>query len=138
MLLEASREGKICAALCYGVGSLVFTRDPANNYRSIIYGKKITAHPRAWDFHGELGYRPLYGTTVDNQPTDLMTPGYLYPLQDLAMDAVGPKGKVVFAEDASRSNPSVVYDHPFITGCAPESAIAFSNKIVEVLKNKER
>ena len=138
MLLEASHEGKICAALCYGVGALVFTRDPGNNYRSIIYGKKITAHPRAWDFHDEMGYNSLYGITADNQPANVVTPGFIYPLQDLAMDAVGPKGKVVFAEDASRSNPSVVYDHPFITGCSVESSIAFANKIVEVLKNKKR
>ena len=138
MLLEASHEGKICAALCYGVGALVFTRDPGNNYRSIIYGKKITAHPRAWDFHDELGYSSLYGITVDNQPANLATPGFVYPLQDLAIDAVGPNGKVIFADDASRSNPSVVYDHPFITGCSVESSIAFANKIVEVLKNKKR
>lgn len=138
MLLEASREGKICAALCYGVGSLIFARDPENNYRSIIYGKKITAHPRAWDFHTDMSYSSLYGITADNQPADVITPGFLCPLQDLAIDAVGPKGKVAFAEDASRTNPSVVYDHPFITGCSPESSIAFANKIVEVLKNRKR
>lgn len=138
MLLEASREGKICAALCYGVGSLVFTRDPQNHYRSIIYGKKITAHPRAWDFHDDMGYSSLYGITADNQPANVVTPGFIYPLQDLAIDAVGPKGNVISDEGASRSNPSVVYDHPFITGCSVESSIAFANKIVEVLKNKER
>jgi putative intracellular protease/amidase len=133
MLLEAFYQKKIIGALCYSVAALVFTRDPKNNYRSIIYGKKVTAHPRAWDFHDDMDHGFLYGATPDNQPTNVVTPGFIYPLQDLAVDAVGPKGNVAFAENASREKPSVVYDHPFITGCSVESSIAYAEKLVEVL-----
>jgi putative intracellular protease/amidase len=136
MLLEAYRTGKLIAALCYAVASLVFTRDPKNNYKSIIYGKKITAHPRAWDFHDDLDHSFLYGITPDNQPTNVITPGFIYPLEDLARDAVGPAGNVAFADNATREKPSVVYDHPFITGCSVESSIAFANKVVEVLNSR--
>jgi hypothetical protein len=66
----------------------------------------------------------------------VVTPGFIYPLQDLATDAVGPNGNVAFCDNASRENPSVVYDWPFITGCSVESSIAFANKIVEVLNSK--
>jgi len=57
-------------------------------------------------------------------------------LQDLAIDAVGSNGSVAFCDNATRENPSVVYDWPFITGCSVESSIAFANKVVEVLKSK--
>ncbi len=133
MLLEAFYANKLIGALCYSVAALVFTRDPKNNYKSIIYGKKVTAHPRVWDFTFDLDHSQLYGATPDNQATNVVTPGFLYPLQDLAIDAVGPNGNVAFAEKASREKPSVVYDHPFITGCSVESSIAYANKIVEVL-----
>lgn len=136
MLLEAFRTDKIIGALCYSVAALVFTRDPKNGYKSIIWGKRVTAHPRAWDFHDDIDHSFLYGATKDNQPTNVVTPGFIYPLQDLAIDAVGPKGEVVFADNASREKPSVVYDHPFITGCSVESSIAYAEKIVEVLKNR--
>jgi putative intracellular protease/amidase len=138
MLLEASRTGKLIGALCYAVASLVFTRDPKKKYKSIIYGKKITAHPRAWDFHFDLDHSFLYGITPDNQPTNVVTPGFIYPLQDIATDAVGPKGKVAFADNATREKPSVVYDHPFVTGCSVESSIAFANKIVGILKKMQK
>jgi len=136
MLLEASKAKKVCAALCYAVASLIFTRDPSNGYKSIIYGKNITAHPRSWDFHFDLDHSKLYGITPDNQPTNVITPGFIYPLQDLATDAVGPKGSVANCDKTTRENPSVVYDDPFITGCSVESSIAFANKVVEVLKSK--
>ena len=133
MLLEAVYTNKLICALCYTVASLVFTRDPKKNYRSIIYGKRVTAHPRAWDFQTPLDHSALYGITEDNQPTNVVTPGFLYPLQDLVIDAVGPDGECVFAEDATREKPSVEYDPPFITGASVESSIAFGEKIVEVL-----
>lgn len=138
MLLEAVRSGKLIGALCYAVASLVFARDPKNDYKSIIYGKKVTAHPRSWDFHDDIDHSFLYGITPDNQPTNVVTPGFIYPLQDLVRDAVGPKGHVEDADNANRENPSVVYDQPFITGCSVESSIAFANKIVEVLKDLEK
>lgn len=136
MILEAVRTNKIVGALCYSVAALIFTRDPKNNYKSVIYGKKVTAHPRAWDFHFDLDHSGLYGVTPDNQPTNVVTPGFLYPLQDLAIDAVGPNGNVAFADNANRENPSVVYDHPFVTGCSVESSIAYGEKLVEVLSKK--
>jgi putative intracellular protease/amidase len=136
LLLEGFRTKKLLCALCYAVAALVFTRDDKNEYKSIVYGKHITAHPRSWDFHFDLDHSKLYGITADNQPTNLITPGFIYPLQDLARDAVGPKGKVDDADKASRENPSVVYDEPFVTGCSVESSIAFANKIVEILKKR--
>ena len=137
MLLEAYRDNKVIGALCYSEAALVFTRDPENDYKSILYGKNVTAHPRAWDFHFDLDHSDLYGITPDNQPTNLVTPGFIYPLQDLVADAVGPEGSVAFAENADRENPNVVYDHPFITGCSVESSIAYGEKIVKVLKEKK-
>jgi putative intracellular protease/amidase len=133
MLLEAYRANKLCCALCYAVAALIFTRDPKNQYKSIIYGKNVTAHPRAWDFKDGIDHSFLYGVTPDNQPTNVVTSGFIYPLQDLATDAVGPKGSVANCDNANRENPSVVYDHPFVTGCSVESSIAFANKIVEIL-----
>ena len=136
MLLEALYDKKIIGAVCYSVAALVFTRDPKNNYKSIVWGKNITAHPRAWDFNTDLDHSDLYGITPDNQPTNVVTPGFIYPLQDIAIDAVGPNGSVAFAENANRENPSVVYDHPFITGCSVESSIAYSEKLVEVISKQ--
>jgi putative intracellular protease/amidase len=136
MILEAVRSNKLVAALCYAVASLVFARDPKKNYHSVIWGKKVTAHPRAWDFHADLRHDALYGATPDNHGTDVVTPGFIYPLQDLATDAVGPNGSVAFADDATRDKPSVVYDWPFITGCSVESSIAFADKVVEVLASR--
>ena len=138
LLLEAKNTGKLVCALCYAVAALVFARDPKNDYKSLIFGKHITAHPRSWDFHVDLDHTGLYGITPDNQPTNIVTPGFIYPLQDIARDAVGPQGKVDDADKASRENPSVVYDHPFVTGCSVESSIAFANKIVEILKAKNK
>ena len=133
MILEAVKDNKIVGALCYSVAALIFTRDPDNDYKSVIYGKKVTAHPRAWDFHDDLPHDGLYGITEDNQPTNVVTTGFIYPLEDIARDAVGPDGEVAFAENASRENPSVVYDHPFVTGCSVESSIAYGEKLVEVI-----
>jgi len=135
MLLEAYRDNKVIGALCYAVAALVFTRDPQNSYRSIVWGKKITAHPRAWDFHTDLDYSQLYGITEDNQPANVITPVFLYPLEDLARDAVGPDGDVAFADNANRENPSVVFDYPFVNGCSVESSIAYAEKLVEVLNS---
>lgn len=136
MILEAIKDDKIVGALCYSVAALLFTRDPDNDYKSVVWGKHITAHPRSWDFHTDLDHSGLYGITPDNQPTNVVTPGFLYPLQDLARDAVGPDGKVEDADNANRENPSVIYDHPFITGCSVESSIEYGRKIVEVLNSR--
>ena len=132
LILEGISTGKLIGAMCFSVGALVFTRDPNNNFRSVVYGRKITAHPRDWDFKTNVTYE-LYDTTPDNHGTDLLSPGFVLPLQDLAIDAVGPNGMVFSDPSTSRENPCVIYDHPFITGCSVESSIAYGQKIAEVL-----
>jgi putative intracellular protease/amidase len=136
LIMRAYKTGKIVAALCYAVSTLIFCRDPENDYKSIIYGKKITAHPRAWDFYGPgmaMTY-DVYGETEDNKGTDVVTPGFPWPIEDLLRDAVGPNGACIARINANREDPQVYYDHPFITGTSVESSIAYGNKIVEVLK----
>ena len=135
MIMRAYKTGKIVAALCYAVSTLVFLRDPENDYKSIIYGKKITAHPRAWDFYGpgmKMVYE-VYGGEKD-LATDVVTPGFQWPIEDLVRDAVGPNGACIARINANREDPQVYYDHPFITGTSVESSIAYGDKIVEVLK----
>ena len=138
LILDAIKADKIVAALCYAVGALVFCRDPENDYKSVIYGKKITAHPRAWDFYGPgmaMTY-DLYGTTEDNKGTNVVTPGFLIPLEDLVRGAVGPNGACISRINANRESPQVYYDHPFITGTSVESSIAFGDLLVKVLKER--
>ncbi|MFA6812405.1 MAG: type 1 glutamine amidotransferase domain-containing protein [Bacteroidaceae bacterium] len=139
LILAAIRNKKLCCALCYAVASLVFCRDPENDYRSVIYGKHITAHPRAWDFYGpgmDSTY-DLYGATESNKGTDVHTPGFLYPIEDLVRDAVGPNGACIARINANRESPQVYYDFPFITGTSVESSIAFGDLIVKVLNSQK-
>ncbi|HBA72836.1 MAG: thiamine biosynthesis protein ThiJ [Geobacteraceae bacterium GWC2_55_20] len=135
LLLDAFNSDKLIGAICYSVGALAFTRNPANGFKSIISGKKSTAHPRAWDFDFELSY-VLAGTTPDNKGTDVVTPGFLLPLQDVVTDAVAPGGACIADEQANRVNPCVVYDWPFVTALSVESSIAYGQKLVEVLNSK--
>ena len=138
LIMDAYKSDKIIAALCYTVSTLVFCRDPENDYKSIIYGKRITAHPRAWDFYGPgmaMTYE-LYGTTADNKGTDVVTPGFPWPVEDLVRDAVGPNGACIARINASRESPQVYYDHPFITGTSVESSIAYGDLLVKVLKDR--
>jgi hypothetical protein len=81
-----------------------------------------------WDFTYDL-----YGATPDNKGTDVHTPGFLWPLEHIVRDAVGPKGKCIAEEKANRENPRVAFDWPFVTGTSVESSIAYGKKIVEVL-----
>lgn len=132
LVREAYRSKKVVGALCYAVGALAMTRDPKNNNKSVILGKTIVAHPREWDFTGDLNY-PLAGATPDNPGTNLVTPGFVYPLQPIVEDAVGPNGTVIAKPEANRDKPVVHYDPPFVTAQSVESSIAFGNKLVEVL-----
>jgi len=135
LIMDAYRSNKLIGALCYAVSTLVFLRDPENDYKSIIYGKKITAHPAAWDFYGpewDFTYE-LYGATPDNKGTDVHTPGFLWPIEHLVRDAVGPEGECIARESANREDPEVAFDWPFVTGTSVESSIAYGEKIVEVL-----
>lgn len=138
LIMDAYKSDKIIAALCYTVSTLVFCRDPENDYKSIIYGKRVTAHPRAWDFYGPgmaMTY-DLYGTTEDNKGTDVVTPGFPWPVEDLVRDAVGPNGACIARINACREDPQVYYDHPFITGTSVESSIAYGDLLVKVLKER--
>jgi putative intracellular protease/amidase len=135
LIAEALEQDKLVGAMCFAVGSLITTRDPSNGFKSIVYGKNITAHPRAWDFKDDVTY-DLWQATTDNAGTNLVTPGFVVPLQDLAEDAVGPNGKVFSDPSTSRDKPSVVYDWPFVTACSVESSIAYGEKLTEVLATR--
>jgi putative intracellular protease/amidase len=135
LIMDAYKSNKLIGSLCYAVAALVFLRDPDNEYKSIIHGKRVTAHPRAWDFYGpdfDFTY-DLYGATPDNKGTDVHTPGFLWPLEDLVRDAVGPDGECISKPETSRERPEVAYDWPFVTGTSVESSIAYGEKIAEVL-----
>jgi putative intracellular protease/amidase len=138
LILDAYRSNKLIGALCYAVTTLVYIRDPQNGNKSIIYGKRIAAHPAAWDFYGpewDFTY-DLYNATPDNKGTDVHTPGFLWPIEHLVRDAVGPKGQCIARASANRDAPEVAYDWPFVTGTSVESSIAYGKKIAEVLASK--
>jgi putative intracellular protease/amidase len=136
LVLDAYKSGKTIGALCYAVAALAFTRDPDNDMRSVIHGRHVTAHPHAWDFTEDLAY-DVVRATPDNPRLQLMTSGFVFPLQYMVQDAVGfldgAGGSVASDPATSRQRPSVVYDPPFVTGLSVESAQAFGAKLVEVL-----
>jgi putative intracellular protease/amidase len=132
LILDAYKSGKIIGALCYAVAALVFTRDPDNGLKSVIHGKTVTAHPHAWDFDVDVVY-DVVGATADNPGMKLRTAGFLFPLQHIAEDAVGPGGTVIHDETANRNKPCVAWDAPFVTGLSVESSTAFGQRLVEVI-----
>jgi putative intracellular protease/amidase len=132
LILKAYKSGKTVGALCYAVGALAFTRDPGNDFKSVIHGKRVTAHPHAWDFVGDHGY-DLVRTTPQNPGARLITNGFVFPLQYMVEDAVGDRSLVAADPKTSREHPSVVYDAPFVTGLSVESSTAFGQKLAEVL-----
>jgi len=134
LLVDAYQSNKLMGALCYAVGCFVWARNPETG-KSIIRGKTVVAHPRAWDFTGPLPY-PLYNASKDNPGTDLVTPGFVYPLAVIVEDAVGPEGKVLSDPTTTRETPQVVYDWPFVTALSVESSAAFGKKLVDVLSSK--
>ncbi|MFZ2491162.1 MAG: DJ-1/PfpI family protein [Thermoanaerobaculia bacterium] len=130
LLEEFHAKNKVIGALCYAVGAFVWARRPDG--RSIIYGKQIVAHPKEWDFTGDLPY-PLYGANPQNPGTDLVTPGFVFPLQVIVEDAVGDSGKVIADPSANRNTPVVHYDHPFVSAQSVESSIGFGEAMVKAL-----
>jgi putative intracellular protease/amidase len=132
LILKAYKADKTVGALCYAVGALAFTRDPDNNYQSVIHGKHVTAHPHAWDFVGDHGYE-FVRETPENPDMKLVTNGFVFPLQFMVEDAVGSRDLVASDPTTSRAKPSVVFDAPFVTGLSVESSIAFGKKLVEVI-----
>jgi len=132
LLLDAYTQGKVIGAICYAVAALALTRDPSNFNRSIIYGRTVTAHPHAWDFDIDMSY-PLYGRNNENTGTDVVTPGFVFPLQYMVEDAVGSDGKVLADVTANREKPCTAHDGQFITALSVESSRAFGEKLGEVL-----
>ncbi len=136
LIKDALAQDKLVGALCYAVSTLVFAR--RDDGKALIYGKRCAAHPAAWDFYGpdwDFTY-DLYGATEDNKGTDVHTPGFLWPVEHLVRDAVGPDGECVARESANRDDPEVVYDWPFVTGTSVESSIAYGEKLAEVLAER--
>lgn len=133
LLLAALTSDKPIGAICYAVGALVWTRLPTTGAavgRSMLYGRRVTAHPHAWDFDTDMDYR-LWEPTRDNQGARLVTPGFAYPLQPIVEDAVGPDGAVVADASANRQSPRVVVDGSLITALSVESSIAFGEACVK-------
>jgi putative intracellular protease/amidase len=137
LCVDAYNQGKLLGALCYAVGAFVWARDTDTLHRSIIYGKKIVAHPREWDFTGPMNY-PLVRVTSENAGTNLVTQGFVFPLQVIVEDAVGPLGRVYSDPTTNREKPQVMYDYPFVTALSVESSIAFGNKLVEALASQDQ
>lgn len=135
MILHCVKNNKLVGAICYSVGALAFTRDPENNYKSVIFGKTVAAHPRKWDFADFNLTYDLVGVTEDNHGTNLMTPGFAIPLQDIVEDAVGLNGKVLADDMATRAKPCVAIDFPFITGLSVESSVEYGKQLVAALAN---
>ena len=131
LVYNAYKQGKIIGALCYAVAALIFTRDPDNGDRSVIFGKTVTAHPHEWDFDVDVVY-DVVRATAENPAMKLRTAGFLFPLQYITEDAVGPNGRVISDETASRNNPCVAWERPFVTGLSVESSFAFGQKLLEV------
>ncbi len=137
LIKDAVKQDKLVGALCYAVTTLVFCR--RDDGKAMIYGKKVTAHPASWDFYGpdwDFTY-DLYGKTADNKGTDVHTPGFLWPVEHLVRDAVGPQGQCIANEKANREHPEVAFDWPFVTGTSVESSIAYGQKIAEVLASRK-
>ncbi len=134
LINDAIASNKMVGAMCFAVGTLVNTRDP-KTHKSVIYGKHVTAHPREWDFQAGVTY-DLYKATPDNKGTDVMTPGFVIPLADLVIDAVGPNGKAEVDPTTNRQRPSVVVDWPFVTAMSVESSIAYGKALVDTLEKR--
>lgn len=133
VILDAYKRGMIVGGLCYAVAALCFTRDPDDKFHSIVCGKTIAAHPHAWDFYTDMGY-DLVRTTPANHGTDLVSPGFVYPLQHMAEDAVGPNGKVEFDLHATHDKPFVRVAGRIVTAQSAESSLAYGNAIVSLLQ----
>ena len=131
LLVEAYQSDKLMAALCYAVAAFIWARDPANG-KSIMRGRRVAAHPMQWDFKSDMTY-DLYGVEKGDEGTNLVTAGFVFPLEVIVDDAVGPDGYVNSDENANRETPCVEYDDPFLTALSVESSIAFGERIVEVL-----
>jgi putative intracellular protease/amidase len=122
------RLDKPVAAVCYGVATLAFARDPLRK-QSLIRGKRVTGHPIDYDYHDGTGFEgPNAAGGVNFGPP-------FYPLEFILRDAVGPDGE--FIGNVGHAE-SVVVDYPFITARSTESSVGCGRALVDVLDNNLR
>lgn len=134
LIVKAYKSGKIVAALCAPVASLSITRNPDTGL-SLMKGRKSASHPREWDHSADVGYT-IVRTSSNNRGTNIITPGFLCPIQNIIEDATGDPKLVTANVNADRDNPVVVWDEPFLTAQSIESAVAFGEKLVSIIKEK--
>ena len=125
LILDAYKSDKIIAALCYTVSTLVFYLRKESQGAPACLG---FLRPR----HGNGFYNP----TDDDKGTDVVTPGFLIPLEDLIGGAVGPNGAGIARINANRESPQVYYDYPFVNVTSVESSIAFGELLVKAVKER--
>jgi len=114
------KAGKPVAGECYGVAVLAFTRDEITE-KSIIYGKRVTGHPLAFDYNDGHGYLKI----------DHGFQGAPYQLEFILKDAVGPDGQ--FIGNVGKKY-SVIVDYPIITARTTGDSELCGQKLVEVLE----
>ena len=114
------KAGKPVAAECYGVAVLAFTRDEITD-RSIVYGKRVTGHPLAFDYNDGHGYLRI------NEGFQ----GAPYQLEYILKDAVGPDGQ--FIGNVGKKY-SVIVDYPIITARTTGDSQLCGQKLVETLE----
>jgi putative intracellular protease/amidase len=119
--------GKPIAAECYGVPCLAFTRISDDDKRSIVSGKHVTGHPRAYDYQegSAFWHRKYKEYLVTDFPT--------LPLQMILEWAVEPGG--LFHGNVGKE-VSVIVDYPFITGRSTMDSELTGKKLLEVLAGK--
>jgi putative intracellular protease/amidase len=121
VILGFYRNDKPIAAICYGVGCLVFARE-FNERIPIIRGKHVTGHCIEYDYHDGTGF---VGTDLNMGPPP-------YCLEYILSDAVGPEGQ--FHGNFGK-NTSVIVDYPFITARSLQCSYEFGDIFVDVLDN---
>lgn len=131
LLWEAYKTDKMIGAICAAVATLGFARNPETK-KSLMFGKRATAHPRVWDFDFPMGYA-LARATDENCTPNITTPGFILPVQSILEDATGDCSLVVADADADREHPWAIWDKPFVTALSVESSVAFGEKLVKVL-----
>jgi putative intracellular protease/amidase len=114
------KAGKPVAGECYGVAVLAFTRDEITE-KSIVYGKRVTGHPLAFDYNDGHGYIKI----------DHGFQGAPYQLEFILKDAVGPDGQ--FIGNVGKKY-SVIVDYPIITARTTGDSALCGQKLIEVLE----
>lgn len=115
------KAGKPVAGECYGVAVLAFTRDEVTE-KSIVFGKRVTGHPLAFDYNDGHGYLKI----------DHGFQGAPYQLEFILKDAVGLEGQ--FIGNVGKKY-SVIVDYPIITARTTGDSELCGQKLVEVLEH---